>query len=51
MKGMDKEDRAEIARGKKVTRGEEARETAKSLVGKSMSGKGTLTYTPKKKGK
>lgn len=53
----DKEDRAEIARGKPPSRAEEAREdrtttgraasrTMANLVAKTKKGQGTLTYTP-----
>lgn len=50
-KADDKEDRAEIARGKPPSRAEEAREdragrTVANLVKKSKQGKGTITYTP-----
>lgn len=50
-KADDKEDRAEIRRGKPPSRAEERAEdragrTAANLVKKSKSGKGTITYTP-----
>jgi hypothetical protein len=51
---LDREDRQEMARGKTPSRAEEAREasaTTRNMVKKAKSGKGTLTYTPKGRGR